>query len=108
MTYSQFTAFDLLNEGKSKTHISPPTGPSPRATHEQKQRRHRQTERKQAGKVQTMNFCPHQPNPSPPDDNSYPLRPHATPRDGPASGKNTSPRLTPLMNHTKDFKTLNL
>jgi len=41
MTYSQITAFDLLIESKPKTHtvFPPPTGPSLKATHEQKQRR---------------------------------------------------------------------
>jgi len=39
MTYVHIIAFELFNEGKSKTHLPPSTGPSPRATHEQKQRR---------------------------------------------------------------------
>jgi len=39
MTYSQNTAFDLLNEGSLKRIFPPLTGPSPKATHEQKQRR---------------------------------------------------------------------
>jgi len=55
-------------------------------------------EQKQAGKGQTMNFSPYQPTPSTPDDNPYLLRPQATSRDGPASGKNMSPWLTPLTN----------
>jgi len=38
ITYLQITAFNLFNKGKSKMHIfPPPTGPSLRATYEQKQ-----------------------------------------------------------------------
>jgi len=96
MTYSQITAFDLLNEGTSK--MFSPTHPQdhhlePRMS--KSNAGHRQTERKQAGKVQTMNFSPHQLTPSPPDDNPYHLRPYATPRDTPASGKTQVPDSPP-------------